>query len=60
MRPTVGPSVWCATSTKREAIGSIIDQDWDTEFWRIIEANAVRADRIAKNAGRETVMVGWI
>lgn len=32
------------------------DRDYAAEFWRIIEANAVRADRFAKGGGRETVM----
>lgn len=33
-----------------------VERDWASEFRKIIEAGAVRADRIAKNAGREAVV----
>ena len=38
------------------AASTKLDRDYAAEFWRIVEADAVRADRVAKNAGRETVI----
>ena len=56
----VGASYGRAIGTVRDLDAARVrieaDRDYAAEFWRIIEANAVRADRFAKGGGRETVM----